>query len=168
MKTIILIRHAKSDWDNANLEDFDRPLSKRWEKEIEFISKILKKLDLKTDLILCSSAKRTQETLEGIWEEIDADKDKIKYERWIYDNHLWFWLSYYYDLIWKQDDKYKTIALIWHNPFISKLLVKLTWNENLMMETLGVSIIDFETEKWEEIKDFEWKLKFFIAPKFMM
>jgi len=113
MKTIILIRHAKSDWNNANLEDFLRPLSKRWEKEIEFVSKVLKKLNLKTDLILCSSAKRTEETLDWIWEEIDANKDKVKYERWIYDNHMWFGLSYYYDLIWKQDDNYETIVIIW-------------------------------------------------------
>ena len=166
MKRIILIRHAKSDWNNANLDDFDRPLSKRWIREIKFVNKILKNLDLKTDLILCSSAKRTEETLEWIWENIDADKDKIVYEKWIYDNN---WnLDYYVNLLKKQDDKIENLALIWHNYFITELLQFLSWDEILEMQTLWVAVIDLQIDSWDEIKVEIWKLVFFISPKFLM
>lgn len=168
MKTLILIRHAKSDWDNANLTDFERPLSERWIKETKFVSKILKKLELKTDLILCSSATRTRETLEWIWEEIDADNKKIEYVKWIYDNHMALSMDYYLELLWNVDNKNDRVAIIWHNNFITKLLRLITWNDYISMETLWVAIIDFDIEKRENISKNKWKLVFFLSPKDLM
>lgn len=168
MKTLILIRHAKSDWDNVNLTDFERPLSNRWIKETKFVSKILKKLELKTDLILCSSATRTRETLEWIWEEIDADNKKIEYVKWIYDNHMALSMDYYLELLWSVDDKNNTVVMIWHNTFITKLLRQITWNDYISMETLWVAIIDFDIEKWAKIKSAKWKLVYFLSPKDLM
>lgn len=168
MKTLILIRHAKSDWDNANLTDFERPLSERWIKETKFVSKILKKLDLKTDFILCSSATRTRETLEWIWEEIDADNKKIEYVKWIYDNHMAETPDYYLDLIWKQDDNNEKVVIVWHNNFITRLLRYLVWDEFIVMETLWVAIIDFDMKKWQDISKNKWKLVFFLSPKDLM
>ncbi len=162
LKTVYIIRHAKSDWDNVNLTDYERPLSKRWIKEIEFVSKILKNLDLKTDFILCSSSIRTRETLEWLWEELDVNNEKIVYERWIYEHHWDKKLDYYIELISKVDDKTKTIVLVWHNPFISKLAWFLILNENFGMWTLWFSIIDFDIEKWEEVKNKKGRLDIFI------
>lgn len=168
MKTLILIRHAKSDWDNANLTDFERPLSERWIKETKFVSKVLKKLEFKTDLILCSSATRTRETLEWIWEEIDADNKKIEYVKWIYDNHMAETPDYYLDLIWKQDDNNEKVVIVWHNNFITRLLRYLVWDEFIVMETLWVAIIDFDMKKWQDISKNKWKLVFFLSPKDLM
>lgn len=162
MKRIILVRHAKSDWDNANLTDFERSISERWIKEIKFVSKLLKKLELKTDLILCSSALRTRETLEWLWEELDASNEKVIYDREIYDYHLSESLDYYIDLLSKVDSKNDTLVIVWHNPFISKLAQFLTWNENLWMWTLGVAVIDFDIEKWNEIKSIRGRLGIFL------
>lgn len=168
MKTLILIRHAKSYWDNANLTDFERPLSERWIKETKFVSKVLKKLELKTDLILCSSATRTRETLEWIWEEIDSDNEKIEYVKWIYDNNMVLSMGYYIELLWNIDDKNDTVTMVWHNSFITKLLRQITWNDYISMETLWVAIIDFDIEKWEKINNNKWKLVFFLSPKDLM
>lgn len=168
MKTLILIRHAKSDWDNANLTDFERPLSERWIKETKFVSKVLKKLELKTDLILCSSATRNRETLEWIWEEIDSDNKKIEYVKWIYDNHMAETPDYYLDLIWKQDDNNEKVVIVWHNNFITRLLRYLVWDEFIVMETLWVAIIDFDMKKWQDISKNKWKLVFFLSPKDLM
>ncbi len=168
MKKLILIRHAKSDWHNINLTDFERSLSQRWIKEIKFVSKILKELELKTDLILCSSATRTRETLEWIWEELDADNEKIEYVKWIYDNHMAPSMNYYLEFLWNINDKNTTVVMIWHNTFITKLLRQITWNEYISMETLGVAILDFDMNKWEEVKNNKWNLVFFMNPKNFM
>lgn len=168
MKRIILVRHAKSSWDNVNLSDFERPLSSRWIKEIKFVSKILKKLDLKTDLILCSSSVRTRETLEWLWEELDASNEKIVYDKWIYDYHMSEGLDYYFDLISNIEKNKNNIILVWHNPFISSLTWFLTWNDNLWMWTLWIAIIDFDIEKWEEIKKIKWRLEIFINTGYIL
>ncbi len=167
MKKLILIRHAKSWFKNTDMIDFDRPLDNRWIEEAKFVSKILKKLELKTDLILCSSAKRTRETLEWIREEIDADNEKIVYDKGIYDNNSTN-LDYYLNLFSKVDNDKEIVVIIWHNPFITRLVRYLSWNDNLWMETLWFAILDFEIEKWEGIKSNKWNISFFLSPKNLM
>lgn len=162
MKRIILVRHAKSNWGNANLTDFERSLSERWIEEIKFVSKILKKLELKTDLILCSSAVRARETLEWLWEELDVTNEKVVYDREIYDYHLSESLDYYLGLISKVDNIKDNVVIVWHNPFITRLARFLSWNENIWMETLGVAVIDFDIEKWNEIKSIRGRLGIFL------
>ncbi len=145
--------------------DFDRPLSDRWIEETKFVWKILKKLELKTDLILCSSAKRTRETLEWIREELDADNEKIVYDKWIYDYALDETLDYYLNLFSKVDNDKETVVIVWHNPFITRLSRYLSGNDNLWMETLWVAILDFDMNKWEGIKSNKGNISFFLSPK---
>ena len=86
MKTIILVRHAKSGFKNTPMIDFDRPLSEKWNNEVIFMQKLLKKIDIKSDIIFCSDAKRTRETLEWLWEQLDAENYKIVYDMdWLLD-----------------------------------------------------------------------------------
>ncbi|MFA5917023.1 MAG: histidine phosphatase family protein [Candidatus Gracilibacteria bacterium] len=167
MKKLILIRHAKSGFKNTDMIDFDRPLSDRGIEETKFVGKILKKLDIKTDLILCSSAKRTRETLEGIREEIDADNEKIVYDKGIYDNNSTN-LDYYLNLFSKIDNDKEIVVIIGHNPFVTRLVRYLSGNDNLGMETLGVAILDFDIEKWEGIKSNKGNISFFLSPKNLM
>nr|MDD3720328.1 histidine phosphatase family protein [Candidatus Gracilibacteria bacterium] len=162
MKRLIIVRHAKSGFKNTNMIDFERPLSDKGIEEIKFISKILKKLELKTDLILCSSAVRTRETLEGLWEELDGENEKVVYDKGIYDYHMSETLDYYLDLISKVNDKNNVLVIIGHNPFVSRLTGFLSGNENLGMGTLGVAIIDFDIEKWKEVREIKGILDLFI------
>jgi phosphohistidine phosphatase len=168
MKKLILIRHAKSWFKNTDMIDFDRPLSDRWIEETKFVWKILKKLDIKADLILCSSAKRTSETLEWIREELDANNEKIIYDKGIYDYHFDESLDYYINLISKVDNDKEVVVMIWHNPFVTRLVRYLSWNNNLWMETLWVAILNFEIEKWEGIKSNKGNISFFLSPKNLM
>ena len=66
MKTINLIRHAKSSWDSPDLTDIERPLSKKWKRQIQFLWNFLKKIDLRVDFTICSEAKRAKDTFLGI------------------------------------------------------------------------------------------------------
>ncbi len=164
MKTIILVRHAKSGFKNTTMIDFDRPLSEKWSDEVIFMQKLLKKLKLKSDIIFCSDAKRTRETLEGLWEQLDAENEKIIYDKWIYDHHMDENIDYYLNLFTKIENKKSVAIIVWHNPFMTKLLRFFTKNENLDMDTLSTAIINFNTKSWTDVENMGWELNFFINP----
>jgi phosphohistidine phosphatase len=63
---LVLVRHAKSSWDDPNLADHDRPLAPRGEKALRRMRQHLEELGIRPDLVLCSSARRTKATLQGI------------------------------------------------------------------------------------------------------
>ena len=65
-KQLFILRHAKSSWDNPGLEDHERPLAPRGQRSCVVMSEHLRTHAIKPDLVLCSSARRTRETLEGV------------------------------------------------------------------------------------------------------
>jgi phosphohistidine phosphatase len=66
MKTIIIIRHAKSSWSDLRLDDFDRPLNKRGKRNAPFMGQKLKEKKIMPDIILSSPAKRARKTAIAI------------------------------------------------------------------------------------------------------
>ncbi|SDL09069.1 SixA phosphatase family protein [Aliiruegeria lutimaris] len=66
MKRLILLRHAKSGWVNPELNDLDRPLNKRGKRGAKALGKWLRGTEYRPDQILCSTARRTRETWEGL------------------------------------------------------------------------------------------------------
>ena len=85
MKTLYLVRHAKSSWKYPNLDDFERPLNKRGRKSAPFMGKILKKLKVAPDLIISSPANRTAMTARIIADMINYPLEKIRYSESIYE-----------------------------------------------------------------------------------
>ena len=79
MKTIYLVRHAKSSWKYPNLDDFERPLNKRGRKNAPFMGTILKKLKVAPDLILSSPANRASMTARVIADKISYPLENIRY-----------------------------------------------------------------------------------------
>ena len=77
MKTLFLVRHAKSSWDDTTLPDKDRPLNERGERDAPKMGKRLAKRDVKTDLILSSPARRALTTAKIIAKSIDYKPKKI-------------------------------------------------------------------------------------------
>ncbi|AYJ80069.1 phosphohistidine phosphatase [Aliarcobacter cryaerophilus ATCC 43158] len=160
MKELILIRHSKSSWDNPFLEDFDRPLNKRGEKNAPFIAKILKQKGLTPDLIISSPSKRTKQTLDFFLKEFDF-KNEIIFEESIYEAPFENLLK----VIKNIDDRYKTIFLFGHNPGLNDLVAFLLGSFEENIPTSGVLKINFDIKKWENIKEKIGILEFFIYPK---
>jgi phosphohistidine phosphatase len=63
---LVLVRHAKSSWDDPTLSDHDRPLARRGRKALDRMRAHLEDRDVRPDVVLCSSARRTRDTLDGI------------------------------------------------------------------------------------------------------
>lgn len=160
MKELILIRHAKSDWSNPLLDDFERPLNKRGEKNAPFMAKILKKEIQKPDLIISSPSFRTKLTLEYFLKEFEY-KGEVIFEKSIYEAPFENLLK----VIKNIDDKYKTIFLIGHNPGLNDLANFLLGSFEDNIATSGVLKIDFDTNSWKNISKDNSKLIFFKYPK---
>ncbi|MDX4061740.1 histidine phosphatase family protein [Aliarcobacter skirrowii] len=160
MRELILIRHAKSDWSNPLLDDFERPLNKRGSKNAPFMAKILKKELQKPDLIISSPSFRTKLTLEYFLKEFEY-KGEIIFEKSIYEAPFENLLK----VIKNVDDKYKTIFLIGHNPGLNDLANFLLGSFEDNIPTSGVLKIDFNTNSWKNISKDNSKLIFFKYPK---
>ena len=84
MKQILLLRHAKSAWDDSRLADHDRPLSRRGEKAAKAVADHIASAGVRPDLILCSTATRTRQTLGALIQRLDAPAPPISLEKGLY------------------------------------------------------------------------------------
>jgi len=145
MKKLIIIRHAKSDWQDTTLDDFDRPLNERGMQDAPFIGKFLKEKGLLPDLIISSPALRAITTAEIIAKEVEYTKAIVP-NQYIYEayvNTLQEIVSFIYD----END---TVYLIGHNPGVSALAYMLS-DMKESIPTCAVVEIDFECDSWMDV-----------------
>lgn len=161
MKTIYLIRHAKSSWNDIGSKDFDRILNKRGEHDAPLIGRKLNNLLFKPDLIVCSPAKRTTITANLICQQIDYSFQSVQFEPSIYEASL----TDLKNLINSFSNNFSAIALIGHNPSITLLSNYLTDQFLSNMPTCGVVKIELEIDSWNEIIQGIGRQKYFIYPK---
>lgn len=156
MKTLYLIRHAKSDWDNSSLTDFERPLNKRGLQNAPFMAEKLMELNFNPGLIVCSPAQRTTSTAELI-----SKTTSTLYIDSIYEAAL----DDLIHLINKFPNEYDEMAIIGHNPSITKLSNYLTDDLINNMPTCSIIKVELEIDNWNEIVQGIGTKKFFIYPK---
>ena len=121
MKSLLLFRHAKSDWGDPDLKDFDRPLNERGEKSAERMGSWMKKSHIQPEWIVCSSAKRAQQTLQGLRKHLDIPDTLINYEDRLYQADTYTLL----DIMAQCPQDMDNIMLIGHNPTFEELLIYL-------------------------------------------
>lgn len=158
MKTVILLRHAKSSWDNVNLADHERPLNKRGNKDAPKVGSILAE-SFQPDLVLCSSSKRTRETYEHMKEFLPPHQ--FNETRELYHASAGDIL----DIIKSCNDQYGTVLIIAHNPGITDAFYRLCNVRIDNVPTAGVGVIRFKEDSFKDLKLFDGKLVFFTYPK---
>ena len=118
MKRLYLLRHAKSSWDDAGLDDRDRPLAPRGHEATALMAAHLRSEQVAPALVLCSPARRAQETLEGIAEALGEDA-AVQTEQELYGASSADLL----ERLRKLPDSVSSTLLIGHNPAIQRLAV---------------------------------------------
>lgn len=156
MKTLYLIRHAKSDWNNPALNDFDRPLNDRGKRDAPRMGKWLKKNNEIPDLIIASPAKRAKKTAEKIADEIEYPIKNIVWEKQLYETEVPAWLK----IVCGIDNVYKNVFLVAHNDTLTRFANYLCDARIENVPTCGIVKISFPTTSWNEISvhsgDFQW------------
>jgi len=161
MKTFILVRHAKSNWDNPDLDDIDRPLNKRGLRDAPNMGKLLAEKGIKPDLIISSPAERAFTTAEFFAEALDYPLENIRIEKLIY----FAGFQEITRMLSELADSVSTVILFGHNPDITLLANVLSIAKIGNMPTCGIVCIDFKMEKWQQISEKKGILRFFEEPK---
>ena len=145
MKTLLILRHAKSSWDNPDLRDYDRPLNKRGKKDAPRMGKHIKTVKLIPDRILTSSAKRARKTAKRLAKACGYS-GKIKKLDSLYHAPV----GIYYETLQAIPDKYNTIMVVGHNPTMEQLLHHITGQYH-RMPTAALAHIEFPLNNWESL-----------------
>lgn len=161
MKTLILIRHAKSSWKDASLDDIDRPLNKRGKRDAPLMGKKLGEKKIKPDLILTSPAKRALKTAILIAAEIEFPKKKIRVNPDIYFGEL----SEQLTAVREIKNKHKLVLFIGHNPCITDLANALTASDTVNIPTCGMIQVEMDVDSWAEVNPGAGRMIFFDYPK---
>ncbi|MCB0401664.1 MAG: histidine phosphatase family protein [Flavobacteriales bacterium] len=161
MKTIYLIRHAKSDWGNPGLSDFNRPLNQRGKHDAPLMGQQLRSLHVKPDLMLSSSAKRALETVTAISKELGYPNHQIQFEENIYHAST----RQLAQIITGLNDELDTVALVGHNPGLTYFSNYLTDDLIDNIVTCGIVKIELEIDRWQEIIEGIGRKIYYIYPK---
>jgi phosphohistidine phosphatase len=163
MKTLYLIRHAKSSWEAPGLPDEERPLIPKGEIKTQRIVDFLVKRETTIDLMISSHAVRAFETAKIVATGLGYPVENIRIERRIYDGYY----DRILDLIYGTPNDVTSLAIFGHNPTITHLANLFLHPGIDEMPTSAVVCITFDTDKWEEIPSCEAVQEFYIYPKML-
>lgn len=162
MKSLLLIRHAKSSWNDIGQKDFERPLNERGKKDAPAMAKRLRKeKDITIDAIVSSPAKRAFTTANYFADEFQVKKKHIIQIPKLYEPTI----EAFYNAILHVDDDYKSIALFSHNPGITAFVNQLTDVHIDDMPTCSVFALRMLSDEWKNFKTTEKEFWFFDYPK---
>ena len=168
MRRLLLLRHAKSSWDNPGLDDFERPLSDRGRRAAPAMGQYLLDHDLVPDYVLCSPARRAAETWEHIAPLLNGAVP-VEYEPGLYLASPSAILTY----VQSQPVEHEAVMVVGHNPGMESTAVRLTGagDPELIRQmwtkypTAALAQIEFDAELWGEIDWGEGDLKRFVRPR---
>ena len=159
MRTLFILRHAKSSWDDASLADFDRPLNGRGERTAPMMGELMQREGFAPHIIISSPAERAKQTALAV-KKAGGLGAEIVFDERIYEaspNAL-------RRVTAEIDGIYGSAMLVGHNPGIEGLVRYLT-GQNEPMPTAALAVIDLDIDGWGDITEGCGKLRFIFRPK---
>ena len=165
MKTLLLFRHAKSDWGNPGQADFDRPLNERGSKSAKRMGEWMKQQHIQPEWIICSPAQRAQETLSLLRHSISIPDTLVQFDERVYQASL----STLLEIIAQCPEDMDNIMLVGHNPGMDELLTYLCGanlplsSKGKLMATATLAQISLPDD-WQQLKSECGKLQQITRP----
>lgn len=169
MKTLTLLRHAKSGWDDTTLRDFDRPLNAKGQRAAQIVGRKLRAMDLSFDRSIASPAVRVVETLEHVGRGYGAPLDPV------WDRRLYLAsVASLIDVIHEQPDDVARLLVVGHNPGLEELVLALvppSGSDPLRegveekFPTASVAVMTFAVAHWDDIATGGATLLDFVRPR---
>lgn len=161
MKTVLLVRHAKSSWGDLNLPDFDRPLNARGKADAPMMAKRIYDKEIIIDSFISSPAKRAKKTAEIFAKQYDVKKTDIVFVPALYHAND----GVFYEIIANAPEKKDSLAIFSHNPAITDFANRLTTTRVDNMPTCSIFAVRAEITLWSEFELAVKELDFFDFPK---
>lgn len=161
LKTLILVRHAKSDWGNPGLDDIERPLNERGKKDAPAMARRLLDKKVKIGLFVTSPAKRAARTAKTFAEEYGVKKKHLIFREELYLPAP----DVFYEVLAGMDDDINDIAVFSHNNGITDFANQLTTTRIDNIPTCGVFAVKADVDSWKDFKEAKKEFWFFDYPK---
>jgi phosphohistidine phosphatase len=163
VKTLYIIRHAKSSWEDPDKDDFDRPLNDRGKRDAPRMGKRLKEKGITPDLMLTSPAKRAFSTARRIGKVLKYSKDNIKMDKKLYHADEETILS----IIRELKDKHNVVMVFGHNPGLTDFINSFQTGELDIdnLPTCGIVAFELNISSWKDAAWGKGKIMFFDYPK---
>ncbi len=145
MKTLLLLRHAKSSWDDPSVSDHDRPLNARGHRDAPRIGDLIKQHGLTPDLIVASTAARAQATARYVAQHCEYPGE-IDSTGSLYNAAPDEYLAYLRSL----PDEYAAVMVVGHNPGLEDLLEMVT-GAYQKMPTAALAYVSFDISSWRDL-----------------
>lgn len=159
MKTLLLMRHAKSSWADPGQPDFERPLNERGRQTAPVIGRFLVGRSLKPDIVVCSPAERARETAALVLEAAELSP-VVRYDARIYEASAARLLEVAREIA----EPAATALLVGHNPGMEELITLLT-GERERMPTAALACVLFDLATWAEVAPQTGRLAWLVRPK---
>lgn len=159
MKTLLLLRHAKSSWEDPSLSDFDRPLNERGVGDAKLMGKFICKMKIDPDLIVSSPAERARQTTELVLTSSGLQLE-LRFDARIYEASTRRLL----EVISQIEDTVDTVMLVGHNPGFEELVEALT-NTERGMPTAALACIELRDNQWKTVGAGKGQPKWLVTPK---
>lgn len=169
MKTLYLLRHAKSSWADPGLEDFERPLNNRGATAAPRMAAHMREQGWLPDLVLCSPARRAEQTWDLVSEVLTSDIP-TKRLRSLYLASAGQLLS----IVQRQPDSAKALLLIAHNPGMEQLAARLAGRGSsqaalaslrVKYPTAALAVLQFDEDRWSKVAVGGGRLLHLVTPK---
>jgi phosphohistidine phosphatase len=167
VRTLYVLRHAKSDWGDPSLKDFDRPLNERGRKAARAMGKEMRRQGAKPDLVLASPAVRAQQTLERVQDGFGEEFAMTNDHR-IYNAEL----STLIDVVRSAPDNAKRVMIVGHNPGFQELVLALTSGPVELREEVAEGLptgalaeLSFDRKSWSDIAPGPGRLERLTKPR---
>lgn len=169
MRRLYLLRHAKSSWADPGLADFDRPLNRRGQEAAPRMGKYMREEALEPDLVLCSAARRAQETWELVARELDKES-AVKVQRSLYlatPSRLLATIN-------RQASEVEGLLLVGHNPGMETLSARLAGAESKRKAVLSLqekfptatlAVFDCDIADWSDLEEGGGRLVRLVKPR---
>ena len=169
MKTLLLLRHAKSSWDDPDLEDFDRPLAPRGMQAAPLMAVYLERKGLRPDLVLCSPARRARQTWSLVARTL-GEAIEVKELQSLYLGAP----SRLLEAIRRAPEAAGCVMLVGHNPGMENLAMAIAGPQskakalarlNSKFPTCALAEIEFSADRWSDVDRGEGRLRRFVRTK---
>lgn len=161
MKQLLIVRHAKSSWENFSVPDFERPLNDRGKKDAPMMAERLVRSGINPDLLITSTAKRARKTAELFAKAFGLTDENILGVPELYEAGV----ETFFDVVSKMPASAETVILFSHNPGITGFVNSLTTTRIDDMPTCAVFACSCETDQWADFRKAKKEYLFFDFPK---
>lgn len=161
MKSLLVVRHAKSSWNSEELNDFDRPLNERGKRDAPMMADRLVGRDVHPDVLVSSPAKRAKKTAQLFAAGLGKQEDSIVYKTELYHAAS----EVFYEVIAKLPDTLDCVVIFSHNPGITAFVNGLGLVRIDDMPTCGVFAARVAIAHWKDFSTGKKEFWFFDYPK---